>query len=400
MGVTIEHIKRIGPTSVEVYYSSDLGGTPTFYIYVNGTLYMTTQSDKVYLPVPSDDSDGIVIEIFDSSSDSATPWWPRRFDLQWQKVDDIDYYKIEEYVDSSWTERAKVKDLNEEYKHWRSRVLDDVTTHQFRITPYGDNGETGSSLTLSGLMVRHPDSISSAPDLAYSADRVILGDYETTPPDGWSVSDEPTESDMNWFFGSAITSPFFNDIDGTESDQYGMLFRDAKIDETKDVTISFELTISQVEATNTSEYFIPFALYPSSNPANWLTAQGFRLRMRGLSSTKYGMSVQYYDKTASAYKTLNYVTGAFSSVDAAYWDIDKDKPVIMTFESDATSSAWRVIYTRWYDGVANVITSDWVDWADTGSGSDDHYINMGKMLTASRYCEWSTDGITYTETTP
>lgn len=220
----------------------------------------------------------------------------------------------------------------------------------------------------------------------------------TTPPAGWSVENSPDSDSMSWIFDcDSIGEPFSNTIVGTKDNQYGMLFKDAAIDKSKDVTISFELTIDEYGSMSSSEYFIPFALYPTINPDNWMFAQGIMFRMHNSTSTKYGISIYYYDKNESDFIGLRFSTGAWNVSSSSYYDIDKDKPVTVIFESDAASQQWRVTFDRWWNGtLLNTVVSDWVNWSDTGTGSDDHYINMGKMT--YRYCQWHTDGISYAET--
>lgn len=52
------------------------------------------------------------------------------------------------------------------YFLWRSGVLADSTTHQFRVTPVGVNGNAGATKTFSLLMVRTPD----VPAVTYAYD--------------------------------------------------------------------------------------------------------------------------------------------------------------------------------------------------------------------------------------
>ena len=50
------------------------------------------------------------------------------------------------------------------YFNWRSRVLEDSATHQFRVTPIGANGNNGTAKNFVVLMVRIPDP----PRVSYS----------------------------------------------------------------------------------------------------------------------------------------------------------------------------------------------------------------------------------------
>ena len=162
--MTVSIVRQIpaGVGAFRVEWSSDLGGTPTFYIYQDGQLIRTTESTSMIFRAPSGES--LMIEILDSATETPQTAFPGRLTLSWEASTAVNYYLVEEYVASVWTERARVPDTNAYYFSWRTRYLEDVTTHQFRVTPIGTNGNTGARRTFSCLMVRHPD----APSVAYS----------------------------------------------------------------------------------------------------------------------------------------------------------------------------------------------------------------------------------------
>lgn len=138
----------------EVTYSSDVQD-PTFYIYQDGELLATTQLTMWRFTVAAGKS--LMIEILDDATVAAGEVFPPTLTLGWHRVADANQYVIEEYVASVWTERARVDEVGSGYYMWSSRVLEDVTTHQFRVTPEDDNGISGTPIEFTALMARNPD---------------------------------------------------------------------------------------------------------------------------------------------------------------------------------------------------------------------------------------------------
>lgn len=163
MSVTIRTAKQIDDRSVRLTWSSD-GEDPTYYIWIDGVFaYETSLTEGVFPIVPGA---AAIIDVFDSSSDEPSVAYPGRFLIGWWPSDAVDYYRIDEYYDSAWLERARVIDNGEGFFTWRTRFLEDVTSHQFRIVPVGTDGNEGTATTFTSLMVRHPDP----PDVSYSYD--------------------------------------------------------------------------------------------------------------------------------------------------------------------------------------------------------------------------------------
>jgi len=136
---------------------------PTFTIYLDGELFATTAATHLDLYVEPGSSP--VLEVVDDGA-AASQAFPGRLRLQWGREDDTDHYLIEEVVDAAWTERARVRDDGRQYFHWLTRWLEDSTSHQFRVTPIGTNGNAGTAVAFTCLMVRHPDP----PDVSMSYD--------------------------------------------------------------------------------------------------------------------------------------------------------------------------------------------------------------------------------------
>ena len=135
--------------------------TPTYRIYLYGEL-VSVQTHEFY-NLMVEDGEFPVIEINDDTT-TQKDGYPGRFILAWFESSGTDYYKIEEYYGGEWVERTKVYDNGQTYYTWMSRFLEDETTHQFRITPVGTNGNSGTALSFSTLMVRYPD----VPDVTFT----------------------------------------------------------------------------------------------------------------------------------------------------------------------------------------------------------------------------------------
>jgi len=162
MAVTISNSVQIGAWTWRITWTSDLGGTPTYYIYRDGKLVETTVVASYDLFLDSGES--VLLEILDSSTALPGTAFPGRLTLRWFDVAGVDRYRVQEYVDSSWTTRAEISDDDLEYFTWESRFLEDVTSHQFRVVGIGDNGNTGSITSFTVYVVRHPDP----PNVSYS----------------------------------------------------------------------------------------------------------------------------------------------------------------------------------------------------------------------------------------
>lgn len=145
-------------------FSSDLGGTPIFYIYIDGTLVAETTHTEYEVSVNVDES--YVVEILDVAGQIPMQVFPGKQRLNWFGfTEDVEYYRIDEYVDAAWVERKRKKE-NGGYISFTSRFLEDGATHTFRVVPVGTDGNEGTAKQFAVLMVRHPD----VPDVGYTYD--------------------------------------------------------------------------------------------------------------------------------------------------------------------------------------------------------------------------------------
>lgn len=148
-----------------VEWSSDLGSDTVFYVYVDGDLYAVTQLTWMTFST-SGSTESMVIKVLDEVAGADDPAWGARALMAWYAVAGTDYYLVEEYVASAWTEVQRIVDRGEGYFRWESRVLEDITTHQFRVTAMGTNGNLGTPTSLTILAVRHPNP----PNVAFAWD--------------------------------------------------------------------------------------------------------------------------------------------------------------------------------------------------------------------------------------
>ena len=64
---------------------------------------------------------------------------------------------MEAHEGGSWVTRATIEDTGAGYYQWESGWLADVTSHEFRVTPVGADGNEGTATGWVVLMVRWPD---------------------------------------------------------------------------------------------------------------------------------------------------------------------------------------------------------------------------------------------------
>ena len=155
MAVTVSSARQLSPRSFLVGFTSTLS-SPTFYVYLDGTLIETTQRAQSVINVEPNVQ--FILEVLDSPTDTPVVVYPSRWWLNWGPSSGaVDHYRVEEFVSAAWVLRAKVPHSGRSAYRWLTRHLEDVTTHQFRIVPVGTNGNQGTAATITGLMVRQPD---------------------------------------------------------------------------------------------------------------------------------------------------------------------------------------------------------------------------------------------------
>lgn len=141
--------------------------TPTYYWRVDGARWHSGPEDTVLVPI---DDGTPTVWVSDDGWGSDDEHFPGRQTLQVFIDEDSSpayaYLRIDEYVSGSWTERKRLTCDGRGWYTWTSRYLEDVTVHQFRVVPVGENGNEGTPASFAALMVRHP----SPPAVSHSYD--------------------------------------------------------------------------------------------------------------------------------------------------------------------------------------------------------------------------------------
>lgn len=164
MAITYSAPVRTSDRTVKLGFVSSLGASALKYVYQDGILIATTTAEEwIFQALPGT---ALIVEVLDDADALPEDVFPGRVTLGWHGEDNVESYLIEEFIDAAWTTRATILDDGSGYYAWTSRFLEDVTTHQFRITPTGTNGQTGAVRAFSAFMVRNPDTpvLSSAFD--------------------------------------------------------------------------------------------------------------------------------------------------------------------------------------------------------------------------------------------
>lgn len=154
MTVTINNPQRLSEDTYLLSWSST-ETDPAYYIYRDGELIDTTFAETYAVTIEEGESP--VFEILDDVDAVPIPGYPARQEICWLPATSAESYRIDEYVDSAWVQRDSVPDDGSPFFSWTTRPLEDVTTHLFRVTPVGANGNDGTSKTYSIAMVRCPD---------------------------------------------------------------------------------------------------------------------------------------------------------------------------------------------------------------------------------------------------
>lgn len=158
MAVTEYAPEQIDEMSFRLRWTSDLVPPVTFRVIQDGRLILTSISsdgagEAIVTVGPGEQVD---IQIIDNATERPRLAFPGRLTLNWMRVAAAVYYRVDELVGAVWTERAQVPESGQGAYRWLSRFLEDETTHQFRVTSVGSNGNDSTTLALTCLMVRAP----------------------------------------------------------------------------------------------------------------------------------------------------------------------------------------------------------------------------------------------------
>lgn len=166
--ITYNAPTRYGRTAIEISGTSDQTVPVPFRFYRDGVKIADysspTQTFTKLVHVPVGESP--MFEVLDKAGAIPSPAFSGRVTLNWLAVPNATRYVVEEYYSAVWTERATVRSESRSAFKWGTRVLENATTHQFRVTPYDAAGNSVTALTYSFLMARHSDV--PEVELAYS----------------------------------------------------------------------------------------------------------------------------------------------------------------------------------------------------------------------------------------
>lgn len=150
---------QTGPTRFLFSFASDLTD-PTFYIYINGEFVTETNETEYEVTAPLNTQ--FQFEVFDDEDDVPTEFFPGTLTLRWDGTPDSTQFRVDEYVDSAWAAKRVVIADDRRVFHYDSELLDDSTTHQFRVVPIDTQGRSGTILEFEAEMCRYPDTPSQA----------------------------------------------------------------------------------------------------------------------------------------------------------------------------------------------------------------------------------------------
>ena len=157
MAVTYGTPRLFGRGRWRVTWSSSLGSPPPdgYRLYRNGALVASTDLESWDFTLQ--EGEQLVIEVLDDDDLEPSTAFPGQITIGWRRTASTQEYRVEEFVGGLWVVRRIVRDTGAEWLRFTSRFLDDVTTHQFRVTPVGTNGNDGTAISFTTLMVRQPD---------------------------------------------------------------------------------------------------------------------------------------------------------------------------------------------------------------------------------------------------
>jgi len=147
MAVTLTK-RQIGKRCVELHFTSDLGGTPEFRVWVDGQHLLKTQRNSCRLSVER----SAVVDVLDDDTVPLTPSGQTR--LEWNAVAGAEKYVVEK-DDGGWSEYATVEDVVTNARVVLTIPASD-TEEDYRVkTVNADNGES-SPVQVTARQEAHP----------------------------------------------------------------------------------------------------------------------------------------------------------------------------------------------------------------------------------------------------
>lgn len=166
MTVTFTKAQKVDALVWEWEWTSNLTN-PTYYLYGNGVLIGETTHPQAMLTLSPNES--FQFEVLDDPDAVPAFAYPSRAFLQWylDEDDPAERYDIDEYVGGQWvssTPPSIKPGFGQTYFQYQTRVLEDQTTHIFRVTPVAADERAGVPVIYTFFIVRLPDP----PTVSYS----------------------------------------------------------------------------------------------------------------------------------------------------------------------------------------------------------------------------------------
>lgn len=150
MTVTLHDPQQIGANVWRLTWESDVSD-PLYRVYLNGELFRETRSPCLQLPV--DAAIGADLEVRDDATPPALVA-DKAPTIRWDAVANAREYVIHEYVDSAWVQRGVV--YGNDRRQWHTTPMAGGVDHLFRITPIGENGNSGTPTQMTLNVPRTP----------------------------------------------------------------------------------------------------------------------------------------------------------------------------------------------------------------------------------------------------
>jgi len=146
--------RQTSPEIFTIYWGEQIGDIE-YYVYIDGLLVGKTTDSSFEVRVEENES--VVVQVFDDEEDDPDYAISGHVTIGWESFIGATRYVVKEFIGGEWTEIATILDDGRFYYSWRSRFLEDSTTHQFLVTHIDDSGIEGAPLYLRCVMARHPD---------------------------------------------------------------------------------------------------------------------------------------------------------------------------------------------------------------------------------------------------
>lgn len=154
-GVAVAAPEYLGNGFWRVRWSSLLPPPVTFYVWVNGLLYQTTQETSLILSVPP--GDAFEVFVFDDPDDAPPTHYPGRLSIYWESATNAIKYRVERFLSSQWFVVHERVSTGAPSYEWTSEVIPDDQTAQYRVVAVAYSENETVLEVMSTLMVKRPD---------------------------------------------------------------------------------------------------------------------------------------------------------------------------------------------------------------------------------------------------